>query len=101
MSAFLDNFRPDPESDGSRRLWRTAKPLFRGAAVAFAPPYPEYPTLNVATSPGASTEPSSPSARVASPEVKVAMYADSGNGYGGLQERAWDFILANAAAIEA
>ena len=29
------------------------------------------------------------------------MYADSGNGFGGLQERAWDFILANAAAIEA
>ena len=100
MSAFQDNFRPDPESDGSRRLWRTAKPLFRGAVVAVAPPYPEYPKLKVAKSRGSSTDPSCPSARVASPEVEVAMYADGGNGFGGLQERAWDFILANAAAIE-
>ena len=46
MVAFQDNFQPDPESDGSRRLWRTAKPLFRGAVVAVAPPYPEYPKLS-------------------------------------------------------
>ena len=101
MGAFQDNFRPDPESDGSRRLWRTAKPLLRDAVVAVAPPYPEYPKLKVAKARGPSTDPSCPSARVASPEVEVAMYADSGNGFGGLQERAWDFILANAAAIEA
>src|SRR3954469_1938893 len=101
MSAFQDNFRPDPESDGSRRLWRTAKPLFRGAVVAFAPPYPEYPKLEVDEALGPSTDPWCPSARVASPEVEVAMYADGGNGFCGLQERAWDYILANAAAIEA
>src|SRR5262249_55733029 len=50
---------------------------------------------------GPSSDPGCPSARVASSEVEVAMYAASGNGFGGLQERAWDFILANAAAIEA
>src|SRR5215213_9523718 len=100
MTTFQDNFQPDPESDGSRRLWRTAKPLFRGAVVAVAPPYPEYPKLKVAKARGPSTDPSCPSARVASSEVEVAMYAGSGNGFGSLQERAWDFILANAAVIE-
>jgi len=101
MLAFLDNFQPDPESDGSRRLWRTAKPLLRDAVVAVAPPYPEYPKLKVARARGPSSDPSCPSARDASPEVEVAMYDGSGNGFGGLQERAWDFLLANAAAIEA
>src|SRR3954452_1367452 len=100
MNAFQDNFQPDPELDGLRRLWRTAKPLFRGAVVAVAPSYPEYPKLKVAKAHGPSTDPSCPSARVASPEVEVAMYAAGGNGFGDLQERAWDFILANAAVIE-
>ena len=90
-----------PESDGSRRLWRTAKPLLRGAVVAVAPPYPEYPELEVSTARGPSTDPSCPSARVASLEVEFAMYADGGDGFGGLQERAWDYLLANAATIEA
>ena len=77
-----------------------AKPLFRDAVVTVAPPYPEYPKLKVAKARGPSTDPSCPSARVASPDVEVAMYAVGGDGFGGLQERAWDFILANAAAIE-
>jgi hypothetical protein len=100
MSEFHDNFRPDPESEGSRLLWRTAKPLLRDAVVAFAPPYPEYPELQDDRSFGSTNDPSSPSARESSSEAEVAMYADSGNGFGGFQERAWEFILANAAAIE-
>ncbi|WP_165252192.1 DUF6985 domain-containing protein [Paludisphaera soli] len=100
MSAFQNNFQPDPESDGSRRLWRTAKPLLRDAVVAFAPPYPEYPELEDDRAFGSTNDPSSPSAREASSEVEVAMYADSGNGFGSFQERAWEFILANAVAIE-
>lgn len=100
MSAFLDRFRPDPEFDG-RRLWRTAKPLLRGAVVAVAPPYPDYPKLKVSRSRGPSGDPSCPSARDPSSEVEVALYASSGNGFGSLQERAWEFLLAHPAAIEA
>lgn len=101
MIAFQDHFQPDPELDGLRRLWRTTKPLFPGAVVAVAPPYPEYPKLKVGKARGPSTDPSCPSARVASPEVEVAMYAAGGHGFGAFQERAWDFLLANPAAIEA
>jgi hypothetical protein len=100
VSAFLDQFRPDPEFDG-RRLWRTAKPLLRGAVVAVAPPYPDYPKLKVSKSRGPTGDPSCPSARDPSPDVEVALYAGGGNGFGGFQERAWEFILAHPAAIEA
>lgn len=100
MNAFQENFLPDPESDGLRRLWRTAKPLFRDAVVAVAPPYPEYPKLKVAKTRGPSSDPSCPSARFASSEVEVASYSAEGNGFGEFQERAWAFIVANAAAIE-
>lgn len=100
MNAFLDHFQPDPEFDG-RWLWRTAKPLLRGAVVAVAPPYPEYPKLKVSKSRGPSGDPSCPSARDASSDIEVALYAASGNGFGSFQERAWDFILAHPAAIEA
>jgi hypothetical protein len=99
MSAFLDQFRPDPELDG-RLVWRTTKPLLRDAVVAVAPPYPDYPKLKVSTS-GRDTDPYSPSARDPSSQVEVALYADAGNGYGSLHERAWEFVLAHSAAIEA
>jgi hypothetical protein len=100
MSAFLDQFRPDPEFD-RRRLWRAAKPLLRDAVVAVAPPYPEYPKLKVSKSRGPSGDPGCPSARDASSDVEVSLYADSGNGFGSFQERAWEYILAHPAAVEA
>lgn len=99
MSAFLDHFQPDPDFDG-RRLWRTAKPLLPDAVVAVAPPYPDYVKQQVSKSRGPSGDPSCPSARDASSDIEVALYAASGNGFGSFQERAWEFILAHSAAIE-
>jgi hypothetical protein len=99
MSAFLDRFRPDPELDG-RLVWRAAKPLLRDAVVAVAPPYPDYPRLKVSQS-GRGTDPSCPSARDPGPDVEVALYADGGNGSGSRQERAWEFVLAHPASVEA
>ncbi|MGL4463949.1 MAG: DUF6985 domain-containing protein [Planctomycetia bacterium] len=101
MSAFLDNFQSEPESGGSRRVWRAAKPLLKDAVVAVAPPYPEYPKLKIPKNLAPNIDPSCPSARVAGAEIEVALYAYSGNGFGGVQERAWDFLLANADVIEA
>ena len=99
MSAFLDQFQPDPEF--GRRLWRAAKSLLRGAVVTVAPPYPEYPTLTVSKSRGPSADPSCPSARDPGSDVEVSLYEDSGTGLGSLQERAWEFLLAHPAAVEA
>jgi hypothetical protein len=99
MNRFLDQFQPDPDFDGCR-LWRTEKPLLRGAVVAVAPYYPEYPTLTVKPPREASSDPSCPSARFPRTEVEVVMYAGSRRGYGSFQEQAWDYILAHAPAIE-
>lgn len=99
MGAFLDRFQSDPGLDG-RRLWKTAKPLLRDAVVAVVPPYPEYPKLKVSKARGPSGDPSCPSARDASPDVEVVLYA-AGDGPGGMQERAWDFIIGRSDAIEA
>jgi hypothetical protein len=100
VTPFLDNFQSDPEMDGLRRLWRTRKPLLLQSVVAYAPYYPEYPKLKVRKSQGPSSDPSCPSARDASDEIEVVMYSDHNN-FGDLQENAWNFILANAAEIEA
>lgn len=99
MSAFLDQFQPDPDSEG-RRLWRTEKPLLRDAVVAVAPYYPEYPKLKISKSCGASGDPSCPSARIVSPDADVVMYAGSGKGFGSFQERAWDYIVNHTHTIE-
>jgi hypothetical protein len=99
MSTFFDQFRDDPEF--GRRVWRTAKPLLRDAVVAVAPPYPEYPKLKVSKSRGPSSDPSCPSARDPGSEVDVSLYAAAGNGYGRFHERAWEYILAHPAAVEA
>jgi hypothetical protein len=100
MSAFHDNFQPDPESPEDRRLWRTAKPLLRDAVVTYAPPYPDYPRLKVSKSEGGSGDPGSPSARVPSGEIEVATYSQT-NAFGDLQERAWRYILENLEGVEA
>jgi hypothetical protein len=99
MSAFLAQFQPDREF--GRRLWRAPKPLLRGAVVTVAPPYPEYPTLTVSKSREPSVDPSCPSARDPGSDVEVSLYEDSGNEPGIIQERAWKYILAHPAAIEA
>lgn len=101
MSAFLDHFTPDPKLVGFRQFWRTTKPLFPTAVVAVAPPYPEYPKLKVSKVHGPSGDPGCPSARDASSDLEVTLYAAAGNGFGDIQERAWEYILANPAAIEA
>lgn len=95
MRAFLDQFQHDPEFD--RRVWRAPKPLLRDAVVTVAPPYPEYPTLTECA--GSPDDPSSPSAREAGSEITVSLYEEGGDD--SLQERAWEYILANQAAIEA
>lgn len=100
MSTFHDNFQPDPELDGERRLWRTGKPLLRHAVVEYAPPYPEYPKLKVSKSRGPSSDPSCPSARDVGDDIEVAMYSDDGR-FGEAQELAWNFIIDNVQAIEA
>jgi hypothetical protein len=103
MSGFLNNFQPDPDPEMAdvRRLWRTMKPLFRDAVVAVAPPYPDYPKLKVPKRQGPESGPACPSARDASSDMEVVIYAYSGNGFNsGYQERAWEFLLANASAIE-
>lgn len=99
MSAFHENFQPDP-LDEERLVWRTSKLLFREAVVAFAPPYPEYPKLKVSKSRGPSGDPSCPSARDIGHEIEVVPYSDEQT-VGDLQERAWVFIINNAPAIEA
>lgn len=100
MSGFLDGFRPDPELDGLRRLWRTDKPLFKDAVVAFAPPYPDYPKLKISKFQGPDSSPGCPSAREASSTVEVALYARRQDGFGRVHENAWNFLLANTSAIE-
>lgn len=100
MSVFLDNFKPDPELIGFRQFGRAAKPLLSGAVVAVAPPYPEYPKLKIGRNSGASADPGCPSARDAGSEVEVVLYNAAGNGFGTLHERAWEYILAHAPAIE-
>ncbi|MFO0799819.1 MAG: hypothetical protein U0804_20295 [Gemmataceae bacterium] len=97
---FLDNFTPDPELIGFRQFWRTAKPLLRGAVVAVAPPYPEYPKLKVSKRHGPSPDPGCPSARDTGSEVEVVLYNAGGNGFGAPHERAWEYVLAHAPAIE-
>jgi len=99
MSTFFDQFQPDPEF--GRQLWRTAKPLLRDAVVSVAPPYPEYPGLKGRESVGSDDDPSSPTAHDPGSDIAISLYADNGNGYGSYQERAWEFILAHPAAIEA
>lgn len=103
MSGFLKTFQPDPDPEMAdvRRLWRTTKPLFRETVVAFAPPYPDYPKLKVPKRQGPESGPACPSARDASSDMDVVLYAYSGNGFdSGYQERAWEFLLGNAAGIE-
>mgnify|MGYP000896395279 CR=1 FL=1 len=103
MGGFLKNFQPDPDPEMAevRRLWRTTKPLFQDAVVAVAPPYPDYPKLKVSKRQGPESGPSCPSARDAGSDLEVVLYAYSGNGFhSGYQERAWEFLLANAARIE-
>lgn len=103
MSSFLDQFRADPDPDMAsiRRLWMTRKPILRDAVVRYAPPYPEYPELELDSDEEASSDPSCPSARDASDELEVAIFSTSGNGFGDYHELAWNFITGNAEAIEA
>ncbi len=103
MTEFLDRFRPDPDPDiaSVRRVWTAEKPLLREAVVTYAPPYPEYPELELESDEEPSSDPSCPSARDVSHEIEVAMYSNNGNGFGDYHERAWNFIIANADAIEA
>ena len=96
MSAFLDNFRPDPELPDARRIWRTAKPVMRDAVVAYAPLYPDYPKLKG----GPSNDPSCPSARLPGAEADVILYSQT-NTFGSPQERAWNFILDQHRRVEA
>ena len=83
MSGFLKNFKPDPDPEMAdvRRVWRTTKPLFRDAVVAVAPPYPDYPKLKVSKRQGPESGPACPSARDASSDVEVVIYAYSGSGF--------------------
>jgi hypothetical protein len=96
MSAFLDNFQPDPELPDERRTWRTAKPVMRDAVVTCAPCYPDYPKLKG----GPSNDPSCPSARLPGADVDVILYSQA-NTFGGPQEHAWNFILAHHQLVEA
>jgi hypothetical protein len=98
MTAFLDNFHPDP-ADPDRRVWRTAKPLLRDAVVACAPYYPEYPRLKVRRPLGSSNDPSSPSARVAGTEVDVLLCSVT-DPSGRFQELGWDFIVEHPQQLE-
>ena len=50
---------------------------------------------------GPESGPACPSARDASSDIEVVLYAYSNNGFNsGYQERAWEFLLANATGIE-
>jgi hypothetical protein len=100
MSAFLDNFQPDPELPDIRRIWRTAKPLLRDAVAAYAPYDPEYPKLKVSKSPGTSNDPSCASALVISTDIDVMLYSHTDT-FGSVQERAWNFILDHHELVEA
>ncbi len=100
MSSFHERFVPDPELEGTRWLWTTKKPIFSESVVTFAPPYPEYPKLKIKKSLGSPEDPSSPTARVVSDTVQVACYAAE-QGVGSAHEKAWDYLLNHAAAIEA
>jgi hypothetical protein len=101
MSTFHDQFQPDPEMEADFdgwRVWKTTKPMFQGAVVTYAPPYPDYPKRR---SRRTSSDPSCASAREANDELKVTIYCNNRNGFGDYQELAWNFIIDNAAAIEA
>ncbi|RYG25871.1 hypothetical protein EON82_05525 [bacterium] len=96
MSSFLDNFRPDPEMP-EQRIWRTSKPLMRGAVVTYAPFDPEYPELEVEEP---TNDPSCASARVIGDEIDVVLYSSSGT-FGDPHERAWKHILDHRQTVEA
>ncbi|NND96921.1 MAG: hypothetical protein HKN47_06285 [Pirellulaceae bacterium] len=102
MSEFLNRFEPDPDPDMAsiRRIWQTEKPILSNAVVEFAPPYPEYPKMKMGVRHKASCDPSCPSARKVGNTVEVAIYSADGNGFGKAHELAWDFIIANAEAVE-
>ncbi|MFO0938831.1 MAG: hypothetical protein U0798_20190 [Gemmataceae bacterium] len=100
MSTFHENFQPDPELEGIRKVWQTAKPLLANAVVTAAPSYPEYQKMKVKKTKGVSTDPACPSARVVGNDVEVAMYSSSGNGFGDIQEKAWKYLLGHTTAIE-
>lgn len=99
MSSFHDQFSPDPDPEMAdiRRVWITDKPLLRDAVVTYAPPYPDYPEMEPDE---VSCDPSCPSARDAGDTIEVTMHANK-NGFGDYQERAWSFVVENAAEIEA
>jgi hypothetical protein len=99
MSAFLDNFRPDPDMPDIRRVWRTAKPLLRDAVVTYAPFEPDYAKLKVSKSRGPSNDPSCPSARDAGTDIDVVLYSHT-DAFGAPHERAWNFILDHRERIE-
>ncbi|MFI4848463.1 MAG: DUF6985 domain-containing protein [Gimesia chilikensis] len=100
MSAFLDQFEPDPEMDGETLVWKTDKPLFQDAVVAFAPPYPEYPKLKLGRGRQPSCDPSCPSARDVGDEIVVTLYSNNDKGFGDYQERAWEYIMTQSPEIE-
>ena len=101
MSAFHDQFESDPETDGETLVWRTEKPLLRKSVVEYAPPYPDYPKLQLGRTCQASGDPSCPSAREVDGRVLVTLHCNNDIGFCEFHEIAWDFIVSNASEIEA
>lgn len=99
MTPFFDNFQPDPEMPDERWIWRTAKPLLQDAVVTYAPFNPEYVKLKVSKSHGPSNDPGCPSARDASAEIDVVLYAPSGK-FSDLQAQAWNYLLKHRQRVE-
>ena len=82
MSSFHDQFEPNADFPDWFE-WTTEKPFFRDARVEFEPHYPEQ------------------SESEAESEVEVTAFCETSKEFGSLQENAWNFLIANAEAIDA
>ena len=79
MDTFHDHFTADSRHAGVYH-WTTAKPLFKQAVVAYAPPY--------------ETEVNS------SDRIDITAICENGNIFGKFHELAWEYITQNAQDIE-
>ena len=100
MSDFLDQFKPDPEFPDERWIWWTPKPVLVDYIAEFAPFDDEFHSYKIAKKRPYPLEPSSTWCSVADPEVAVFTFERNSEAVP-LQQKAWEFLVSNASAIEA
>jgi hypothetical protein len=100
MSDFLKQFKPDPEFSDERWIWWTAKSVLVDYIAEFAPFDDEFHGYKIPKKRPYPLEPSSTWCGVADPEVAVFTFERNSEAVP-LQQKAWEFLVSNASAIEA